>query len=94
MNAGATVAEPTLTGTSEGHEKEQTWMDDADAVEQRQKKEYGVRKIEIMSTLFERTPRVIFFFAIFLSAYTYNLDSNTRSVYQTQATSSYESTRC
>ncbi|KAA8909352.1 hypothetical protein TRICI_004545 [Trichomonascus ciferrii] len=91
MNAGATVAEPTLTRTSEGHEKEQTWMDDADAVEQRQKKEYGVRKIEIMSTLFEKTPRVIFFFAIFLSAYTYNLDSNTRSVYQTQATSSYQS---
>lgn len=74
--------------TSEGIEKEEQWIDND---EQEVEKAYGVKKIEIMTTLFDKYSRAWFFFFIFLAAYAYGLDQTTRSVYQTQATSSYQS---
>lgn len=54
-------------------------------------KGYGVKKIEIMSATFNNNERIFFYSAIFLASFAYNLDTRLRSVYQTQATSSYQS---
>lgn len=49
----------------------------------------GVKRIEAISAYITLTDRVFIFFGVFLIAYAYGLDGQTRGVYQTKATDSY-----
>lgn len=70
---------------------EKKWIDDDSDLDEREHKTLGVKKIEILSASYSPWARALFFFFIFLATYAYLLDSNIRTVYQTLATSSYES---
>lgn len=49
----------------------------------------GVKRVEAIVSCFTRFDLVVLFLGIFLIAYAYGLDGQTRSVYQTYATNSY-----
>ncbi|TFK51951.1 siderochrome-iron transporter [Heliocybe sulcata] len=49
----------------------------------------GVKRVEAIASSFTRLDLVVLFGGIFLIAYAYGLDQQTRSVYQTYATNSY-----
>lgn len=49
----------------------------------------GVKRIEIISSQYRLTGKLVVFFAVFLVAYTYGLDGGIRYVFQAQATASY-----
>lgn len=63
-------------------------LDEAESVSEI-KKPIGVRKIEVVSKQYGFPGKVMVFFFIFLIAYCYGLDGQTRYIYQATATSGY-----
>lgn len=79
------------TASAENTSKPPTLGDTESVVTEKEEVSYGVKKSEILARTFSPLSRAIFFFFIFIASYAYLLDANIRGVYQTLATSSYQS---
>lgn len=66
-------------------------LSDEASFELEKQKPLNIRKVEVYTRQYGLTGKIVLYFAIFLVAYAYGLDNQTRSVYQTTATNDYQS---
>ncbi|KZT25185.1 siderochrome-iron transporter [Neolentinus lepideus HHB14362 ss-1] len=96
------MASPSITKNGSNHSLDRSFhLYDAEPVSQRgdivadaalgEEKSPGVKRVEAIASTLTKLDLVVLFGGIFLIAYAYGLDQQTRSVYQTYATNSYSS---